>query len=137
MPKDETLSHSQVTVLKSLLARGTPGEWKADIRLGIAAVYTGETRHCLAGIDKDPGAVLAVSGTGEKNPYGTFLMVSRQQEANMALIAALHNAAPALLQMAEENARLRAALAKADNDLNDACDIIYDTREALKAARGP
>ena len=74
----------------------TKGEWKADIRVGIACVYAdnGEDWHCLNGLSKQ--CLYWADGNKVFNQDDTFSHweVTPEQEANAHLIAA----APAMYE---------------------------------------
>lgn len=106
-----------ITELRALLAAATPGEW-----------VTGETpRYLSAGQAADgekrlvnPITIRSPEHTEEIATVWTYLLPT---EANAALIAALHNAAPALLDVVEAAKRFVDGTA-VDHDIDDLASAI-------------
>lgn len=99
------MNEDTINKLKALLDAGTQGEWVLNPYLStlVASPVNGEQLAAFGGYDEALGAHV---------PYPNG-------EKNAALIVALHNHAPALLEAARENMRLREAL-------NDAADWVCE-----------
>jgi hypothetical protein len=81
----------------------TPGEWRADIRTGCYAVYTGPEQHCLDGADRD--AIAFQAGRGERSAPDSFRYLTGEQIANAHLMAAAPDLYKALRELVERRER--------------------------------
>ena len=101
------LTAEQIAELRKLISDATPGTWKYDPSRGQ------NVRSRTYG----PGAAVVVDS--DLNPGGVVVVADwTLKKENAALIAALLNAAPALLAAAEELDRAEAKLAIAENWLS-------------------
>ena len=88
-----------IDALEALLAKATPGPWRADPKRLIMNGQQGPIMSYLAG-----------SGA---EPEGMKVSLASERVADHKLVAALRNAAPALLKAARQEEKMRAALVAA------------------------
>lgn len=80
--------------LRAALAGRTPGEWRADVRVGTVQVYAGPQRECL---DTGERVIVSKSGTRVDGRWE----LDPQDIADARLIASWINAADDLLAVAD------------------------------------
>lgn len=85
------LTDEELSKLEELERKATPGEWIADSRVGMDAVYPGPQKNCLVG----PKHVCEQIGKWDKDKG--IWNTDSQYECDFTFIAAARNALPALI----------------------------------------
>jgi hypothetical protein len=110
----------------------TKGPWICDIRVGCIAVYAGEKKNCLSGVEKS--CILYKHGKLNNNKW----TISKEDEANARLISAapdLYEACKAFEQAFEQAWQLSDDHADLVKNLIDN-GVIKQTKQALLKAEG-
>ena len=152
----DRLSAEQRAELARLEEAATPGKWRAcpvnREKMGVCP--------CVSVFQEEGGIVLSASldgwGDPEMNFDKTTMEYRKEMAANLDLVAAFRNAAPALLAAAEEAERLRERVAAANErarvlaeevnawrwwgthelseDMSNEATAVFDARDATDAA---
>jgi len=81
------LSETEINDIEERCSRATPGPWKCDHRSGCIAIYVGEHRNCLSGIDRDKDCI-HYNGSGIYNESSGCWEMQQQARDNAEFIAA-------------------------------------------------